>query len=622
MRYLGSKDSLLSHIKTLLKDKGLLNPTLNYTLFDGFCGMGSVSYGLYPYFNIVVNDILTCCVVFTKSRILSQKCNFEGLGFDPFNYLNTSTMIEKGFFYHNYTPGGSSRMYFTEYNGSRIDFFRSKIEEWRTSNLITPNEYTYLLGCLLESISATANVAGVYGAFLKHWDTRSKKKITIQPLSYNIDSGLFDNTLYQVGKTLDSYTERIENIIESVKCDILYLDPPYTQNQYGTQYHLLETLVLNDNPPISEITGSRPTTPLRSNWSKDIHCHILFDKIISKTTAKYIVMSYNNDGFMSKDYIESVLKRYGREDTFECRIIDYKKYNNFKCQGNKGHCEYLFFIEKKDTDTVVYESPMNYQGNKSDMIEIIKSHLPNDIDVFVDGFGGGFNVGVNIDSLYTIYNDINFFVKGIVEFMGKQDTYDNLMFIKRLIKKYNLSTENKEGYLSLREDYNRIPVKKRDPRVLYTLMMFGFQQQLRFNSSHEFNNPFGTRYFNEKLLSKFISFSRMSKEKEVTYLSVDYQQLLQLLTPNSVIYLDPPYRNSTGSYNDGKRGFNGWSKELEQSLCNFCNLLTSKHLKFLLSYNINEDIISWSNQHDYQVIYVSEPQGRYNKREEILIKNY
>ena len=114
----------------------------------------------------------------------------------------------------------------------------------------------------------------------------------------------------------------------------------------------------------------------------------------------------------------------------------------------------------------------------------------------------------------------------------------------------------------------------------------------------------------------------MSKEKEVTYLSVDYQQLLQLLTPNSVIYLDPPYRNSTGSYNDGKRGFNGWSKELEQSLCNFCNLLTSKHLKFLLSYNINEDIISWSNQHDYQVIYVSEPQGRYNKREEILIKNY
>ena len=63
--------------------------------------------------------------------------------------------------------------------------------------------------------------------------------------------------------------------------NILYFDPPYTQNQYGTQYHLLETLILNDNPTISKVTGSRPTGPMRSDWSKMYHVHILFDKVVA-----------------------------------------------------------------------------------------------------------------------------------------------------------------------------------------------------------------------------------------------------------------------------------------------------------------------------------------------------
>ncbi|WP_346010883.1 DNA adenine methylase [Campylobacter concisus] len=102
----------------------------------------------------------------------------------------------------------------------------------------------------------------------------------------------------------------MENIISDVECDILYLDPPYTQNQYGAQYHLLETLILNDCPSVSKVTGSRPVMPMRSDWSKEYKVNILFDKIIAKTKARYIVLSYNNDGLMSKEYIEAVMKRY------------------------------------------------------------------------------------------------------------------------------------------------------------------------------------------------------------------------------------------------------------------------------------------------------------------------
>lgn len=234
MRYLGSKESLVPHIIKLLKEKELLNTKNNLIFCDGFCGMGSVAFGLIPYFDVIINDILNCSVIYTQSRIFHKNVTFETLGFNPFDYLNNHQDIIKGFFYKNYTPGGSNRMYFTETNGGRIDYFRQTVELWKEQNQINQSEYTYLLGCLLECVSSVSNTAGVYGAFLKHWDKRALKPIVMQPLKQ--DNNLFSHIF--ANKTLQHiYINRIEDIIHNIHCDILYLDPPYTQNQYGTQYH-------------------------------------------------------------------------------------------------------------------------------------------------------------------------------------------------------------------------------------------------------------------------------------------------------------------------------------------------------------------------------------------------
>ncbi len=154
------------------------------------------------------------------------------------------------------------------------------------------------MSCLVESVSSVSNTAGVYGAFLKKWDSRALKKIVFNKVSFSPE----------ICMSIKTYNSKIEDIIGDVECDILYLDPPYTQNQYGTQYHLLETLVLDDNPSISKVTGSRSTAPMRSDWSKEYKVNILFDYVIAKTKAKYIVLSYNNDGLMSKEFIEAVMK--------------------------------------------------------------------------------------------------------------------------------------------------------------------------------------------------------------------------------------------------------------------------------------------------------------------------
>src|SRR3989344_4038165 len=460
MRFIGNKEPIVNEIKDLLKEEGLLNKKLK--LFDAFCGTGAVADSLKDSFDLVINDLLGWCVIYTRGRITAETCEFKKLGFDPFEFLNSSKQSKKGVFYKTYSPGGSKRMYFSSENASRIDYFRDSIEKWKQGHLINEDEYSYLLASLIESISFVSNTAGVYGAFLKHWDPRSKKPIIFQRV-------VSKNSKYL---KLKCYNDKIEKIIGEIDCDILYLDPPYTQNQYGTQYHLLETLVLNDNPSVSQITGSRPTTPMRSDWSKMYKAHILFDKVLSKTKAKYILFSYSPDGFMSKSFIEASLKRYGKPETYECKKISYNKYTNFKSRGGREHFEYLFFVEKKDSSSIYYESPLNYIGSKARLVPEINKHLPKKITTFIDIFGGGFNVGINSNAKHVIYNDINYFVKDLVESFKINDTYQYILYLKKIIERYNLKKADAEGYLKVRNYYNSLPIEKRNPKGVVVIADF------------------------------------------------------------------------------------------------------------------------------------------------------
>ncbi|EGP5036516.1 Dam family site-specific DNA-(adenine-N6)-methyltransferase [Enterococcus faecium] len=614
MRFIGNKESIVTEIYKLMKSKGLVDK--GYTLFDPFSGTGTVADYLKDSFNLKVNDLLTWSVIYSRGRILANECTFEKLGFDPIEFFNNNDEIIKGFFYENYSPGGSERMYFNEKNAGRIDYFRQTIEEWFNKELINYNEYCYLLACLIESVSLVSNTAGVYGAFLKHWDSRALKDIKFIEVIFYEKENL----------KADFYNSRLEDIIEDVECDVLYLDPPYTQNQYGTQYHLLETLVLYDNPSISPVTGSRKTAPMRSDWSKNFKSHILLDKILAKTKARYVVLSYNVDGFMSKQFIEACFKRYGKVDTYKCEKISYKKYRNFKTKRENDHFEYLFFIEKKDINEVTYESPLNYIGSKSKMIAEMKSLMPSEIDTFIDLFGGGFNVGININSQKTIYNDTNWIVKDLVKSFSKYETYDYLMYINRTIKKFGLEASNKENYLNVRNHYNSFPVADRDPRLLYTVILYGFQQQIRFNSDYDFNNPVGMRWFNDNVLEKMVSFSRAIKEGNIEFTSRSFEDYLDDIDSNTFVYMDPPYMLTNGSYNDGKRGFDGWTIEHEQKLMDFADELNRRGVKFMISYvlehqgEINERMNEWLKYRLYKVINMTPIPGR--KRKEVVIINY
>ena len=618
MRFIGNKESIVEEIESFIDSK--IAPDDRLVLFDAFCGTGSVSDRLKNRFIVVINDNLKWATVYTAGRLYAPVCRFEGLGFDPFDFLNQSCNETHGFIYKTYAPTESDRMYFTPENAARIDYFRNQIEEWYISKLLTESEYMFLLACLIESVSKVSNTAGVYGAFLKKWDGRALKPIEFIKPSYN----------KRTPEDIAIYNDKIENIISGVECDILYLDPPYTQNQYGTQYHLLETLILNDCPSVSKVTGSRPVMPMRSDWSKEYKVNILFDKIIAKTKARYIVLSYNNDGFMSKEYIEAVMKRYGKPETYCCKKISYKKYQNWKSQNHKEHFEYLFFVEKKNPSDVVYESPLNYIGNKTRVIAGIRETLPADIDNFIDAFGGGFNVGININSESIIYNEYNHFVKELIESFWHYDTFSYIVYMKKTIQRFELKHGDKDSYLKVRDYYNSCPENKRDPRLLLIVILYSFQQQIRFNGNHEFNNPVGMRWFNDKIMEKLISFSRRIKELDVRFFCSDYTDMFQHVNDgHTFIYLDPPYMLTNGSYNDGKRGFKGWDASQEVALFDFLDRLNGEGSRFMLSYvlehkgKINQNLLNWTKENNYHIIELGDILGiSGSRRKEILVINY
>lgn len=611
MRYLGNKQKIILEIEELILRK--VNVSKKQVFFDAFSGTGAVSDYMKKYFKIIANDSLYTPYIYTSSKLNNSNVTFDVLGINPFEYFNNDNLEYKGFVYKNYSPASTEkRMYFSEENALKIDYIRNKIEKWKKENKINEEEYNYLLASLIESLSKVSNIAGVYGAYLKQWDNRALKKMKFIEVERNKE--------IPVSNKNKIYNFNIEEIIKNIDCDIIYLDPPYTKNQYATQYHLLETISKNDNPEIVGVTGGRKDSKNNnSNFSKDINAHIAFANLIKYTKAKHIIVSYSSLGLMSKEYIENVLKRYGKKETYELKKINYKKYQNHQTDAKKTNIEYIFYIEK--TDNVIYNSPLNYIGGKGDLIEVINKNLPNDVNKAIDLFAGGFNVGINLPYENIIYNDINFKVKELIEMFKNEDTVKLCKNIEKQIKKYNLEPNKKEAYLKLRNDYNKNSGK--DILDLYMLILFGFQQQIRFNSKLEYNNPVGQSGYNNKIFEKIISFSSELKNKKIEFYNKNFHEIENMINKDTFVYCDPPYLIALASYNDGKRGFNGWNEKLEIQLLEFLDRLNSKKIKFMLS-NIlkhkekeNHILLNWLLKNNYNIKIV-----KTKNREEAIITNY
>ena len=274
------------------------------------------------------------------------------------------------------------------------------------------------------------------------------------------------------------------------------------------------------------------------------------------------------------------------------------------------------------------KSPLNYVGGKFKLLPQIIPLLPKNINIFVDLFGGGANVAANVNANMVIYNDVNLRVVQILETFKNTNTDALLKRINTFINNYNLSKMNKEGFLSLRDKYNKSDDK--DPIMLYTIICYAFNYQIRFNSKGEYNMPFGKdrSSFNDTLKEKFIKFCNEIHNKNMLFTNSDFREYREVeMNNNDFIYCDPPYFNSTAAYNEN----GGWTKKDEYDLYDFLNYLSSKNIRWALSNDLAVNTLAdaFAKEMGYNIHYLDSNYGNCNyhkkdrsKGQEVLITNY
>ena len=283
-------------------------------------------------------------------------------------------------------------------------------------------------------------------------------------------------------------------------------------------------------------------------------------------------------------------------------------------------------------------------GNKKKLINKgLIDLFPKDINTFYDLFAGSAIVSMNVEANKYFVNDIDYH---LYELYAMFKVFSDDVIIRHIedrIDEYGLARERtkrneykdkekieqyKAAYMKLRTEYN----KYQGANVLdfYTLMFYSFSQQFRFNSKGDFNMPCGNDCFSDKNREYISNGTKFFKRDNVKINNGDFQKLcVEELNKDDFVYLDPPYFNTTATYNEN----NGWSEDDENALYSLCERLNENEIKFGMS-NVfenknvkNQKLIDWCNKNKWNVYtfdkftYMACGKGNSNAKE-VFVTNY
>lgn len=349
--YLGNKRKLLDEISQevvkILKEIG----TDKVNICDLFAGSGIVSRKLKQYASkLYVNDFENYCYVINDCYLTNKEDFNEEFYNECLAKILNHEKVEDGIISTNYAPKDDDnikegeRAFYTHENAVIIDTIRTAIDEY------VPESYKkYFLGPLLYEASVHANTSGVFKGFYKSKTEnigkfggegenaleRIKGKIILQkPIfsNYNAEVKLFKEDSNVLVKHLKGL-------------DITYIDPPYNQHPYGSNYFMLNTILENKlGHNISKVAGI-PNDWNKSQYNKKNEALKAFEQLVSDIDSKYLIISYNNEGFISLEEMQSMLSKYGTLQTKEIDYVAFRGSRNLKSR-NKHTTEYIFVLKK------------------------------------------------------------------------------------------------------------------------------------------------------------------------------------------------------------------------------------------------------------------------------------
>ncbi len=292
IKYIGSKRALLPWIIEVISLLRQLDGS--YRVADLFSGSARVAHALKKHgFWVVANDINTYAFVLAKALVEANARVYTKEKLKPILADLMALPPKKGWFTHTYCE---EARYFQPKNGQRIEAIREAIEERYSED---PTLKAILLTSLMLAADKVDSTTGVQMAYLKSWAPRSYNDLQLEYPPLLPGEGLAIQ-----GDAL--------KVVEELSVDLVYLDPPYNQHSYLGNYHVWETLVLWDNPETYGMARKRIDVKERkSPFNSRKEAKAAMKELLGKIKARHVVLSFNNEGFLTSEEIEGILKEWG-----------------------------------------------------------------------------------------------------------------------------------------------------------------------------------------------------------------------------------------------------------------------------------------------------------------------
>lgn len=284
-------------------------------------------------------------------------------------------------------------------------------------------------------------------------------------------------------------------------------------------------------------------------------------------------------------------------------------------------------MQMQDEPRIIIPSPLNYTGGKYKLLPQLLPLFPGKIRRMIDLFCGGCSVGINVKCREVVLNDKNAHLIHMLQSLTSLSKEELWREVEGIIEQYGLSRSdqhgyafyscnssdgmgsyNREPYLRLREDFNRCQtMDARYDIMLFVLIVYAFNHQIRFNRKGEFNLPVGKRDFNTRIQQKLSLFLDRIKCGNYTFQCKDFRETqYEAFLKDTFIYADPPYLITCAPYNEQ----NGWSETDERDLLEFLDQVHRRGNRFALSNVLdhkgkrNEILYQWLEAHkgEYQAI--------------------
>lgn len=328
--YIGNKRKLLHLIADAVEVTGVQQGTF----VDLFSGSSVVSrWAKQCGYRIATNDWEPYAEQISMGTVLPNKLPaFAKLGGleKVFHTLN-NLPPKDGYIANYYCPEDDQapdtqheRMFFTRANGQRIDAIGDQIEQWYLDGKVTETERAYIFAAFVYSVSYVSNTSGVFKGFHNGWGGKTNTALYRILSTFKLTPPLIHNNRQKNITFRQDAQQLAANLTTAcdTEPDIVYIDPPYNQHPYGSNYHLLNTIVLWDKPEINKdiiVDGRKHNkSAIRTDWRTERRsCYNSakqaadgFANLINNIQAKNVLVSYSTDGNIPLDtLIQTMLDR-------------------------------------------------------------------------------------------------------------------------------------------------------------------------------------------------------------------------------------------------------------------------------------------------------------------------